>query len=114
MPVIVCAHVHVPIDLAHTQTGPSLGRLAELLTPLAYQAAEPSGGEILSEWQQWEPHLPFNTGPVRLSASVCTCVFLSDALTPNNGECAHREVPQKRLWVIVGAKSTESRRINQS
>ena len=74
-----CDCVRVTIDLAHTQSSPSVGRLAELLTPLAYQAAEPSGCEILSEWQQWEPHLPFNTGPVRLSASVCTCVFVSDA-----------------------------------
>lgn len=86
MPVIVCAHVHVPIDLAHTQTRPSLGRLAELLTPLAYRAAEPSGCEILSEWQQWGPHLPFNTGPVRFSAFVCTCVFLSDAFVQQDAK----------------------------
>lgn len=82
----VCAHVHVAIDPARAQTGPSLGRLAELLTPLAYQAAEPSGYEILSEWQQWEPHLPFNTGPARLSACVCTCVFLSDALVQQDAK----------------------------
>lgn len=86
VPVIVCAHVRVTIDLAHSQTSPSLGRLAELLTPLAYQAAEPSGLEILSEWQQWEPHLPFNTGPVRLSASAGTCVFLSDAFVQQDGK----------------------------
>lgn len=86
VPVIVCAHVRVTIDLVHTQTGPSLGRLAKLLTPLAYQAAEPSECEILSEWQQWGPHLPFNTGPVRLSASVCTCVFLSDAFVQQDAQ----------------------------
>lgn len=87
VPATVCAHTCTLRLIPRVpRAGPRLAGLAELLTPLAYQAAEPSGCEILSEWQQWEPHLPFNAGPARVSASVCTCVFLSDALVQQDAK----------------------------
>lgn len=83
--VFVCAW----FGLIRTQTSSSLGRLTEPLTPLAHQAAEPSGWEIFSEWRQWESHLPSSTGPVwvwwdgavcvHAYTRVCMCMFLSDA-----------------------------------
>lgn len=105
--VYVCVlGVCVRLGLMHTQTSSSLGRLTEPLTPLAHQAAEPSGWEILSEWRQWEAHLPSSTGPVwvRWDSAVCVwgcvrvcfCLMRSPIGTPNNSECAHREFPQEK------------------
>lgn len=72
----VCAHVH-------NQTSSSFGTLTEPLTPLAHQAAEPSGWEILSEWRQWEVHVPSSIDPVwawwdeRVCVRVCARVHAS-------------------------------------
>ncbi len=89
--MLACVCVCARIGLMQTQTSSSLGRLTEPLTPLAHQAAEPSGWEILSEWRQWEAHLPSSTGPVWARwdgvlcvcacVRVCMCMFLSDAFT---------------------------------
>lgn len=97
----VCVCVRAWIGLMHTQTSSSLGTLTEPLTPLAHQATEPSGWEILSEWRQWEAHLPSSTGPVWVRwdgvwGCVCFCLMLSPVGTPNNGECARREFPQEK------------------
>lgn len=73
-----CVCVCVRIGLMRTPTSSPLGRLTEPLTPLAHQAADPSGWEILSERRQWEAHLPSSTGPVWVGwdggVCVCACV----------------------------------------
>ena len=121
--VYSCVCVCARIGLMHTQTSSSLGRLTQPLTPLAHQAAEPSGWEILSEWRRWEAHLPSSTDSVwvRWDAALCVCmcvyVYVSVWCLRPSGLQIIVNVPggsfHTRSSGQCQCQVTETRRINQ-